>query len=199
MTAPLDPRTRLATAAARCAQHGVELLVALVDYAASVTATRVDDPAWGRVDGEHLPPWISAEQYRDACAAGRIDGAVKVGRRWVAPREAVETWALAGVESAWRPTTGRARRGICGLRRHGRGGGGCRRRGYTGVSVPRGDSAGDTRRPRADRRGAGGGRAVRRRAGGARRDGAGEGGRGRRGGGAPRRGAGGARRVSRGR
>lgn len=100
MTAPLDPRTRLATAAARCAQHGVELLVALVDYAASVTATRVDDPAWGRVDGEHLPPWISAEQYRDACAAGRIDGAVKVGRRWVAPREAVEAWALAGAKTA---------------------------------------------------------------------------------------------------
>ncbi len=100
MTAPLDPRTRLATAAARCAQHGVEMLVALVDYAASVTATRADDPAWGRVDGEHLPPWISAEQYRDACAAGRIDGAVKVGRRWVAPREAVEAWALAGAKTA---------------------------------------------------------------------------------------------------
>jgi hypothetical protein len=27
MTAPLDPRTRLATAAARVAQHGVEMLV----------------------------------------------------------------------------------------------------------------------------------------------------------------------------
>lgn len=100
MTAPLDPRTRLATAAARVAQHSVELLVALVDYAASVTATRTDDPAWGRVDGEHLPPWISAEQYRDACAAGLIDGAVKVGRRWVAPRVAVEAWALAGARTA---------------------------------------------------------------------------------------------------
>ncbi len=100
MTAPLDPRTRLATAAARCAQHGVELLVALVDYAASVTATRSDDPAWGRVDGEHLPPWISAEQYRDACAAGLIIGATKVGRRWVAPRIAVEAWALAGARTA---------------------------------------------------------------------------------------------------
>ena len=88
------------TAAARCAQHGVELLVALVDYAASVTATRSDDPAWGRVDGEHLPPWISAEQYRDACAAGLIDGATKVGRRWVAPRIAVEAWALAGARTA---------------------------------------------------------------------------------------------------
>ena len=27
MTAPLDPRTRLATAAARCAQHGVEFIL----------------------------------------------------------------------------------------------------------------------------------------------------------------------------
>ena len=94
MTAPLDPRTRLATAAARCAQHGVELLVALVDYAASVTATRVEDRDRGRVDCHSLPSWVLREQYRDACNAGLIKGAVKVGRRWVAPWASVEAWAL---------------------------------------------------------------------------------------------------------
>jgi hypothetical protein len=100
VTASLDPRTRLATAAARVAQHSAELLVALVDYAASVTATRVEDRDRGRVDGAHLPSWISPEQYRDACRAGLIDGAVIVGRRWVAPWVSVEAWALAGARTA---------------------------------------------------------------------------------------------------
>lgn len=59
-----------------------------------------DDPLWGRVDGEHLPPWISREQFRDACAAGVIEGAVKVGRAWTAPRGAVEAWALSGAKTA---------------------------------------------------------------------------------------------------
>ena len=97
---PQDPRVRLVLAVTGMAKHGTEALIALVDYAASVTATRTEDPAWGRVDGDHLPAWISAETFRDACAAGMIDGAVKVGRRWVAPRHTVEAWALAGAKTA---------------------------------------------------------------------------------------------------
>lgn len=95
-----DPRTRFTLAVTRAAAASAEALLALVDYAASRSAPVADDPLWGRVDGEHLPAWISREQFTDACALGMIRGAVKVGRRWVAPRDAVEAWALAGAKAA---------------------------------------------------------------------------------------------------
>lgn len=96
-----DPRARVVVTLTRAATAAAEALVALVDYATSRTApAAVDDPLWGRVDGEHLPPWISREQFRDACAAKQIEGAVKVGRAWTAPRGAVEAWALAGAKTA---------------------------------------------------------------------------------------------------
>lgn len=96
-----DPRTRFTLAVTRAASAGAEALLALVDYAASRAGAPVaDDPLWGRVDGEHLPAWISREQFTDACALGLIPDAVKVGRRWVAPRGAVEAWALAGAKAA---------------------------------------------------------------------------------------------------
>ncbi len=93
-----DPRTRFTLALTRAAASGAEALLALVDYATS-RAAPAEDPLWGRVDVEHLPPWISREQFRDACASGLIDGAVKIGRAWTAPRHAVEVWALAGGQS----------------------------------------------------------------------------------------------------
>lgn len=96
-----DPRTRFALAMTRAATAAAEALVALVDYAASRAAPApAEDPLWGRVDGAHLPPWISAEQFRDACAAKLIPGAVKVGRSWTAPRHEVERWALDGAKTA---------------------------------------------------------------------------------------------------
>lgn len=96
-----DPRTRFTLAVTRAAAAGAEALLALVDYAASRSAPpALEDPSWGRVDGEHLPPWISREQFRDACAAGAIEGAAKVGRAWTAPRPAVEAWALGGAKTA---------------------------------------------------------------------------------------------------
>ncbi len=108
MNAPLpngavvsDPRTRFALAISRAATAGAEALLALVDYATARGATAsTDDPLWGRVDADHLPAWISREQFTDACALKLIDGATKVGRRWVAPRHAVETWALSGAKTA---------------------------------------------------------------------------------------------------
>lgn len=95
-----DPRARVVVTLTRAAAAGVEALVALVDYATSRAAPAADDPLWGRVDGEHLPSWISREQFRDACAAKQIEGAVKVGRAWTAPRVAVEAWALSGAKTA---------------------------------------------------------------------------------------------------
>lgn len=95
-----DPRTRFTLAVTRAAAAGAEALLALVDYATSRSAPAVDDPLWGRVDGDHLPAWISREQFRDACAAKLIEGATKVGRAWTAPRHAVEAWALAGARTA---------------------------------------------------------------------------------------------------
>lgn len=94
-----DARTRFTLALTRAAASGAEALLALVDYATSRAAPAAEDPLWGRVDVEHLPPWISRDQFRDACASGLIDGAVKVGRAWTAPRHAVEVWALAGGQS----------------------------------------------------------------------------------------------------
>lgn len=96
-----DPRARFLLAVSRTAASAAEALVALVDYAAGrTTAAATPDPLWGRVDGEHLPPWISREQFRDACAAGIIADARKVGRLWTAPRHAVEVWALDGAKTA---------------------------------------------------------------------------------------------------
>lgn len=96
-----DPRARFALAVTRAAAATAEALVALVDYATTRAAPApVEDPLWGRVDGAHLPPWISAEQFRDACAAKLIPGAVKVGRAWTAPRHEVERWALDGAKTA---------------------------------------------------------------------------------------------------
>lgn len=96
-----DPRVRFTLAVTRDAAAAAEALVALVDYATTRTAPApVEDASWGRVDGAHLPPWISAEQFRDACAAKLIPGAVKVGRAWTAPRHEVERWALDGAKTA---------------------------------------------------------------------------------------------------
>ena len=96
-----DPRSRFTLAVTRAAAAGAEAMLALVDYATSRSAPALEaDPLWGRVDGEHLPPWISREQFRDACASGCIEGAVKVGRAWTAPRHAVEAWALSGAKTA---------------------------------------------------------------------------------------------------
>lgn len=97
----VDPRARFVLAVGRTATAAAEALLALVDYATTRAApSTIEDPSWGRVDGEHLPPWISREQFRDACAAGLIEDARKVGRSWTAPRHAVEAWALAGARTA---------------------------------------------------------------------------------------------------
>ncbi len=52
------------------------------------------------VDQRTLPKTIPARAYLSACRNGRIDGAVKRGRRWVAPRAAVVTWWLAEERAA---------------------------------------------------------------------------------------------------
>ena len=57
-----DPRARVVVTLTRAATAVAEAVVALVDYATSRTAPAAEDPLWGRVDGEHLPPWISREQ-----------------------------------------------------------------------------------------------------------------------------------------
>ena len=95
------PRNRFALAISRSATAGAEALLALVDNAtARGTTVSTDDPLWRRVGADHLPAWFYREQFTDACALKLIDGATKVGRRWVAPRHAIETWALSGAKTA---------------------------------------------------------------------------------------------------
>ena len=52
------------------------------------------DPAWGMVSQKTLPEWLPVEAYIDACRAGKITGAVKWRRQWIAPREAVLAWVI---------------------------------------------------------------------------------------------------------
>lgn len=122
-----DHRTRFTLALGRAAVSVGEALLALVDYAADrAPAPAVDDPLWGRVDAAHLPAWISPDQFRDACAARLIPGAVKVGRAWTAPRHEVEAWALAGAKASANDDEALAERAMsaAGMTRAGRAGGG---------------------------------------------------------------------------
>lgn len=47
------------------------------------------------VDQHRLPPTVPARAYLAACRAGKVPGAVKRQRRWVAPRSSVVSWWLA--------------------------------------------------------------------------------------------------------
>lgn len=53
------------------------------------------DPAWGMVSQRTLPEWLPAEVFIEACRAGKIAGAVKWHRQWIARRDAVMEWVHA--------------------------------------------------------------------------------------------------------
>jgi len=73
----------------------LQLLVGAVADAVAARlsqAPRPDDPTWGKVSQDTLPPWIHPKAYVEACRAGRIAGARRWRRQWIAERAAVEAW-----------------------------------------------------------------------------------------------------------
>lgn len=76
----------------------LQLLVGAVADAVAARlsqAPRPDDPTWGKVSQDTLPPWIHPKAYIEACRAGRITGARRWRRQWIAERAAVEAWWIA--------------------------------------------------------------------------------------------------------
>lgn len=101
------PREGGAAPSAQVPVHALRALVAWIfDAVADALARRlreaqVDerDPAWGMVSQRTLPEWLPVETYVEACRAGKIEGAVKWRRQWIARRDAIMAWVLAEARS----------------------------------------------------------------------------------------------------